>query len=248
MMQLTVKNMDITLELNGTTCLIGPTNSGKTTFLKKLVNRINNDDIYIDDICIKEYDFNFLRNNIVVCFDDNLYHADFVCEELYYNIHKLGYRLDECVKKIEDICHYFKVDYLLDERLERLKYEDKILIKILSFLIINPHIFAIDNLMPYLSKEKQNKLYKYVKEHNICFINVVSDSEYILESDYVIVMSNFKALMCVDSYNVLNGNSILPYIGIKLPFAVDLSSNLCVYNIVNKVETDNRKLVDKIWK
>ena len=35
MMQLIVKTMDIKLELNGVTCLIGPSNSGKTTFLKK---------------------------------------------------------------------------------------------------------------------------------------------------------------------------------------------------------------------
>ena len=83
---------------------------------------------------------------------------------------------------------------------------------------------------------------------NISLINVTSDSELLLLSDDVVVMNNFKAIICGNVNSVLEGNSILPYIGIKLPFAVDLSHNLILYGVIDKVMNDSRKMVDKIWK
>ena len=46
---LEVKSIDVSIELNGTTTsIIGPVSSGKTKLLKKLINRLPNDDILID--------------------------------------------------------------------------------------------------------------------------------------------------------------------------------------------------------
>lgn len=246
---LEVKSMNVTIELNGfMTSVIGPTNSGKTTLLKKLCHILPNSDIFIDGVSIKEYDVTFLKNNVVVVFDDNEFNSEYVSEELYFNLHDLGYRLDEINKKIEAIASYFKITNLLDREIRSLTMEERILIKILSYLIIKPKVFAMDNLFGYLDNKYVKSILKFIRENNITLINVTTYSSDLLLGDNVVVMNNYKSLMCTKVSNVLDGNSILPYMGIKLPFIIDLSHNLILYGLIDKLYFDERKLVDKLWK
>lgn len=246
---ITIKDMDISLELNGLiTCVIGPSNSGKTILAKKLCNKLDNKDVFIDEISIKEYDYTFLRNNIVVVLDDNNFACDYVAEEMFYYINKLGYRIDEITKKIDNLSKIFKISDLLNQRISMLSLEYKMLVKILSYLIINPKLIVIDNIISYLSSSNKKLLIKYIRQNNISLINITCDMEDLLFSDNVVVMNNFKAVICSEVSSVIEGNSILPYMGLKLPFIIDLSHNLILYGIINKIYTDSRKLVDKIWK
>jgi len=247
--KLVVKKMDVNIELNGLiTAVIGPTNSGKTTLLKKLCNKIDNSDIFIDDINIKEYDITFLRNNLVVVLDDDIHYTDTVTDELFFHLNELGYSPSEITSKVENILKYFKMEKLAHEYLDSLYMEDRMMVKILSYLIINPKVFAIDDLMSYLDDKRIDKILDYIKENNITLIYVTTNTEFLLKADNVVVMNNFKSIMNSNVQSVLNGNSILPYIGLKLPFIVDLSQNLILYDLIDKVMTDDGKLVSKLWK
>ena len=124
----------------------------------------------------------------------------------------------------------------------------KVLVKILALLLLSPKVFIVDNLLSYLKEDKRKLLLKYLKEKEISFINITTDAEEILFSDVVVVINNFKSVISGSPKSILEGNSILPYMGIKLPFIVDLSHNLILYNVVDKIYCDNRKLVDKLWK
>ena len=247
--KLVVKKMDVNIELNGLiTAVIGPTNSGKTTLLKKLCNKIDNSDIFIDDINIKEYDITFLRNNLVCVLDDDIHYTDTVTDELFFHLNELGYSPSEITSKVENILKYFKMEKLAHEYLDSLYMEDRMMVKILSYLIINPKVFAIDDLMSYLDDKRIDKILDYIKENNITLIYVTTNTEFLLKADNVVVMNNFKSIMNSNVQSVLNGNSILPYIGLKLPFIVDLSQNLILYDLIDKVMTDDGKLVSKLWK
>lgn len=243
-----VKDMDVSIQLGVITNVIGPSNSGKTTLLKKLCNKVDNSDVFIDEDNINDYDVTFLKNNLAIVFDDNSFNSEYVAEELFYYLDKLGYRIDEITKKIDVISKYFKVNDILDQRIDFLPIKYRMLVKILSLLIIDPKIIGIDNLLLYLDKQQVSLLVKYIKEKNMTLINVTSDSELLSIGEDVVVMNNYKAIICGSVKSVIDGNSILPYIGIKLPFAVDLSHNLILYGVVDKVMNDSRKMVDKIWK
>ena len=249
MEKLVVKRMDVNIELNGLiTAVIGPTNSGKTTLLKKLCNKIDNSDVFIDDKNISEYDVKFLKNNIVCVLDDDIHYTDSVTDELFFHLSELGYKPSEISPKVTAILRYFKMEKLENESLDNLYLEDRMMVKILSYLIIKPEIFCIDDLMSYLDDKRIDKILSYLKENNITLIYVTTNTEFLLKADNVVVMNNFKSIMNSNVQSVLNGNSILPYIGLKLPFIVDLSQNLILYDLIDKVYTEDGKLVSKLWK
>lgn len=249
MKTLEVKDMNITIKLGGVkTSVIGNSSSGKTLFLKKLINKIVDDEIYLDGIKISEYDISFLRKNIFVVLDDDTFKCEYVVEELFYYLNILGYSLEEITKKIKDIIKYFDLTNIENKRIDTLNVEKRTLIKILSMLICNPSIFAIDNLFPYLSEYYQELIIKYIKKNKISLINVITDGEYLKYSDEVVVLSDSSCILSGKVKGMLSGNSIFPYVGIKLPFIVELSNNLILYGLVDKVYYDSSKLVNKLWK
>lgn len=249
MEKLSIKSMSIDIDLTlPVTCVLGPTNSGKTFFLKKLINVIPNHDVYLDDILISEYDITYLKNNIVVVLDDDTFKCEYVAEELHYYLSKLGYRIDEITNKINDLAKFFKISSLLSERIDLLTIEKRILIKILALLIIKPQIFGIDNLLSYLNETDKKKLLTFCSSNKITLINCTNNGEDLLISDKVLLLNDMKTIFYGDKKELLNGNTILPYIGINLPFTAEMSQNLVLYGILNKVYLDEKKLVDKIWK
>lgn len=249
MEKLSIKSMSIDIDLTlPVTCVLGPTNSGKTYFLKKLINVIPNHDVYLDDILISEYDITYLKNNIVVVLDDDTFKCEYVAEELHYYLSKLGYRIDEITDKINELAKFFKISSLLSERIDLLTIEKRILIKILALLIIKPQIFGIDNLLGYLNETDKKNLLTFCVSNKITLINCTNNGEDLLISDKVLLLNDMKTIFYGDKKELLNGNTILPYIGINLPFTAEMSQNLVLYGIINKVYLDEKKLVDKIWK
>lgn len=249
MEKLSIKSMSIDIDLTlPVTCVLGPTNSGKTYFLKKLINVIPNHDVYLDDILISEYDITYLKNNIVVVLDDDTFKCEYVAEELHYYLSKLGYRIDEITNKINELAKFFKISSLLSERIDLLTIEKRILIKILALLIIKPQIFGIDNLLGYLNETDKKNLLTFCVSNKITLINCTNNGEDLLISDKVLLLNDMKTIFYGDKKELLNGNTILPYIGINLPFTAEMSQNLVLYGILNKVYLDEKKLVDKIWK
>jgi energy-coupling factor transporter ATP-binding protein EcfA2 len=244
-----IKDMNVEILLDGAfTSVVGPTNSGKTTILKKLINRVDNRDIFIDDVNISEYDINYLRNNIVVVLDDDLFNDEFVAGELYYNLSLLGYRIDEITNKIDEITKYFKISNLTSERIESLPVSKKMLVKLLSYLIIKPKIIGLDGILSYLSNKDIVRVLKYIQDNNISLINVTNNEEHLLLCDNIIVMNNNKCVLSGSTRSILSGNSILPFMGLKLPFIVELSNNLILYDLIKDIYYTDRELIDKIWK
>lgn len=249
MEKLSIKSMSIDIDLTlPVTCVLGPTNSGKTYFLKKLINVIPNHDVYLDDVLISEYDITYLKNNIVVVLDDDTFKCEYVAEELHYYLSKLGYRIDEITNKINELAKFFKISSLLSERIDLLTIEKRILIKILALLIIKPQIFGIDNLLGYLNETDKKNLLTFCVSNKITLINCTNNGEDLLISDKVLLLNDMKTIFYGDKKELSNGNTILPYIGINLPFTAEMSQNLVLYGIINKVYLDEKKLVDKIWK
>ena len=232
MEKLSIKSMSIDIDLTlPVTCVLGPTNSGKTYFLKKLINVIPNHDVYLDDILISEYDITYLKNNIVVVLDDDTFKCEYVAEELHYYLSKLGYRIDEITNKINELAKFFKISSLLSERIDLLTIEKRILIKILALLIIKPQIFGIDNLLGYLNETDKKNLLTFCVSNKITLINCTNNGEDLLISDKVLLLNDMKTIFYGDKKELLNYAKVL-YDMAKLIDGLEIENPTEISNLI----------------
>lgn len=104
------------------------------------------------------------------------------------------------------------------------------------------------NILNNLSEKDLKKLFKYIKDNNILFINFTNDVELCLYTDYLIVCDKNKILMEGNTLEVLKNEKLFKRLGLNLPFIVELSFLLKDYNLVDDIYVDKESLADKLWK
>lgn len=248
MEKLEIQEYNLNIKLDGVVNIIGLPASGKTYLLKKIINKIPSIDIFIDGQNIKNLPLDYLQKNIAVVFNDNKFNTEYAEEELIYYQDKLGISRDLSTEKIKNIAKYFNIEELLVSKINLLKENEKILIKILSLLIINPSILGIDNLLTYLTIENKMKLLKYAKENNITILSVTNNKEELLLGNYILIIDNYKVADYGKTEILLKDEKLLSKYGMKMPFIIELSSGLNYYDLLKNDYSDEKTLIGEIWK
>lgn len=91
------------------------------------------------------------------------------------------------------------------------------------------------------------EIFKLLKKQNISYINVTSNVEDAIYSDYIFVYDGNKLVLEGNRNEVLKEEKTLKRLGYGLPFVVDLSIQLNYYDIFNKVYYDLDELVRALW-
>ena len=114
---------------------------------------------------------------------------------------------------------------------------------------LNEHYkyFIIDDLFTYVTVSERKVLYDFAKKHNKIIINLSTDSKDLLLFPYTIVINNHEVIMEGLSKDVLKEEKIFTNIGIKLPFAFQLSKELKDYGVISKYAYSNEELIDLLW-
>lgn len=241
------KNYNISVTNGELVGIIGPNGSGKTKFLKKLIGREPNSDIYLDSKCIMEYDLEYKKNNITCVLNDNIFNTNKPKFELryYLNIIKNSEENERILKYFID---YFKLDDVLEKDLDILTVEDRMYIKILSLLIVNPRIFCIDDILTYLNNEKKNRIINYIKENDITLFCVTSNMDELMLFDKLLVINNYEKVLYDDTLIVLENEKVFNELGLKLPFIYDINNLLKNYELINETHLVSKELVELLWK
>lgn len=120
--------------------------------------------------------------------------------------------------------------------------------KLVERLEFFPNKQVIFNEILYgLKLDEKMEIFKLLKKQNISYINVTSNVEDALYSDYVIVYDQNKKVLEGNKNEVLKEEKTLKRLGYGLPFVVDLSIQLNYYDIFNKVYYDLDELVRALW-
>lgn len=98
-----------------------------------------------------------------------------------------------------------------------------------------------------LKLDEKMEIFTLLKKQNISYINVTSNVEDTIYSDYVIVYDKNKKVLEGNKNEVLKEEKTLKRLGYWLPFVVDLSIQLNYYDIFNKVYYDLDELVRALW-
>ena len=99
----------------------------------------------------------------------------------------------------------------------------------------------------YLSKEEKSELLEILKKRNVSFVNITSNVEDVIYSDYVIVYDDDKKVLEGNKEMVLRNEKLLKRLGYGVPFVVDLSIQLNYYDIFDTVYYDMDKLTEALW-
>lgn len=120
--------------------------------------------------------------------------------------------------------------------------------KLIERLEFFPNKQVIFNETLYgLKLDEKMKIFKLLKKQNISYINVTSNVEDALYSDYIFVYDGNKLVLEGNRNEVLKEEKTLKRLGYGLPFVVDLSIQLNYYDIFNKVYYDLDELVRALW-
>ena len=91
-------------------------------------------------------------------------------------------------------------------------------------------------------------LLNYLNSKKITLINVTSDMEDVLYTDYVLCLYNGIDAIDGKSLEVLKNEKILKRLGLSLPFMIDLSIQLELYGLINRVYLNKEAMVKNLWK
>ena len=231
------------------TTIIGENDSGKTTLVKILTGILKYDgNIKINNLKLEKKDIKEIRNIIgYIPYDitDSIL-ADTVLEELNLSNNKLT--KDEFEKLIEE----FELKNLLNRDPRSLRGGEKQLMSIASQLVKKPQILILDDAFQMISNLTTDKILKILKKYhkitNMTIINVTNDTEQIIYGDMLAILSNGKIIVNDLKENIITNEKLFKSLNLKLPFMADLSLKLKYYNLINKLELDMDKMVNKLWK
>ncbi len=230
------------------TTIIGTPASGKTTLAKIFAGIFLSDEVSIYRQKLNEKNLYKIRKNVNVILNDFLFIAETVEDELAFGMENLCYSKDIITEKIKKISKTFDIKNIIHRDPNTIDNEQKALIKIISVILMNPSTIIIDGLLTYLTKTDKIKLLKLLEEEKIQLINITSDIEESLLTEYLIVMDNGKILVEGETKSVLSEEKILKRLGFNLPFMIDLSKQLLAYDLIEKIYYDEDELVGVLWK
>lgn len=241
--------LNFNLRKGKTLSVIGPSGSGKTTLLRILNGELPYEGkISISDIEVNSDNFDELRSKIAVVYNINDFFNELVKDELRFSLENLSISPKEIKERINELDEFFGIKKIFNKPIEILSINDRALVKILSYAIYFPEYLALDDLLIYLNERTKILLLNYLNYKNIKLINVTSNIEDTLYTDYTLVLYNKINAIDGKTLDVLKEEKILKRLGLNLPFYLDLSIQLKLYGLINKTYLNKEDLVKHIWK
>lgn len=243
------KEINFLLRKDKTLSIIGTSGSGKTTLLRILNGELPYEgEVLINGIEVNKENFDALRKCIAVVYKNNDFITELVKDELKYSLENMNVAPAEINKKISEINDYFGINKLLNKKIKDLSLNDRTLVRILSYALIEPTYIALDDLLIDLNTRTKILLLNYLNTKNIVLLNVTTNMEDILYTDYVICLYDGISAIDGKTLDVLKNEKILKRLGLSLPFMLDLSIQLELYGLLNKTYLNKEAMVKDLWK
>lgn len=249
------KDFNLKIKKHSYTSIVGSIKSGKTTLVKILSGLIETNDVCkCNDIVLnKDNTFNYLKNIGVISYvNKNSFLFKTVREELSYPLLNLGYPQFIVNKIINDKLKEFNMLSIIDKKIDILNTNTKQKLLFIIALLHKPKVLIIDEAFMLLNdKDKKvifNYLRKMVNDKKITVINFTKDLNEVINSDNLVLLDKFSIKKMGIPMELLIDDQLFYDCGLEIPFMVDLSIKLKMYNLVDKVYLNMEDMVNEIWK
>lgn len=244
------ENIDFNIKEKEFVSVIGNNND---LIIHTLLNFHQKVNLFIGDKEFNRENLNIIRRrmSIILYKHLNIFVGETVRDEIIFGLESLAFKKDDITALIESKVRLFKLNHLLDRDPNSLGSSDKVKMKILSSLIVNPQVIVLDNIMSELDYEDKLLVFDILEEYTTkggIVINFTNDIDETLYGDRILIIYD-KSLACDGkTLSVLNEEKLLKRLGLGLPFIIELNKYLMDYGIVDKYYLSNEKLVGAIWK
>lgn len=236
--------LNLEIKKGSFTTIIGPNNSGKSTLVKILLGIIKTE----SNIIINNKDINNIDKNIIGYIPNNI--NDSIIMDTIIDEITLNDKVDN--KELNKLLEEFNLKDRKYENPKNLSNGEQQLIYIISSLVRKPKIIICDESFTNLDNLVKDKVLKILKklcfEKGITIINVTNDTEDILYGDSVAIISNKKILINDKKENIIGNEKLFKKLNLKMPFMAELSLKLGYYGLLNNIETDMNRMINKLWK
>ena len=219
-----LKNINFNLHSGKSLGLIGKTGSGKSTLIKLLTRTFNatNGEIMFDNINSKDFNLQFLRNQIGVVPQDSFLFSDTILNNIRFGNESAKLSEIEKVCKIAEIHEEiinFEDNYntLLGERGLNLSGGQKQRLCIARALIKKPKILVLDDCLSALDNKTETKIVKNLKEFLQKTTLIISSHKIssVKNLDQIIVLNEGKIIQSGQHQKLVNENGYYKNIFLK---------------------------------
>ena len=248
-------NFNLKIKEGSFISIAGNNTSGKTTLIKLLAGLLpNNDSIvygysYLDSKRVYDHSKDI---GVVIGTNLNSFLFDDVYKEMAFPLENLNYPTDKIESRILEIASFLDINKLLDKKTYDLTNSEKQLLLIAIALLSNPKLLLLATPFSMMAKKTKikarKKINEYHKKNKTTIILTTIDLEDTLKADYLYILNKGKIAIEGKPLTVLKEDILLNRLGLSLPFMVDLSLKLEFYSLLDDIELDMDRMVDKLWK
>ena len=136
---------------------------------------------------------------------------------------------------------------LLKKQFCKMTEKEIILSQIILAVESNKDVIFIDDISSFFSLNERKKIWNIIvkKPKIVVYLSILLDDSLSFQRLYI--MDKGKIVMEDEPQNIIIKDNVLNKIGLKLPFMVDLSVKLQDYNLIDSLELDTDRMVDKLW-
>lgn len=235
------QDFNIEMKKNQLIYLLGNNNSGKSTLLNILLGLPYDGIINIMGMELNNTNQQKIFEEMVII--DKKMINEFAIHNNFFTL-----KQKENIEKYNKIIKDYEKLKISENNI--LNFSDKIKLKIFLELIEDKKIIIIDNLLHYLDKFSKNTIYKLLKKYKKNKLIIISSNSFDdnVLMDRIVLLDEGKIKFDGNILDVANSENIFNDLSIKIPFIIELSIKLKLYDLINDIYLDNKRMIDNIWK
>ena len=239
------KKITMSFEEGTVSTISGANNSGKTTLVRILDRRINEDfNINLNGKDYRDYSLEDYSKLVQVVYPNKYY----FCKETPTDEIK---GKSENKKKERVLLETLKELEIDKKEIEKLDKFELLWLQILKAIAISDKIVVIDSLDYDMTKLELDEVYDFIKKvakvFKMSFIMTSLSLEEALNTDKIYIIQDGEVILWGEPRVVLQKDNILNKAGLEVPFMIDLSVKLRDYDLVEDIILDKGRLIDSLW-